>query len=423
MMRNVSIDAFCRDSGLSLDSAALEALGKLPEEQALELLESVAQKVSSGHIKNPSNYVCATIARGYVSEAQGGATAFKAAREHGSGGNASNGSHYGAAQSWHETSEMELANQLSGTVGMMKAQQAGLQLNEEAAQALLKLPTDHASQLLEQTAERLDSLRDPSNYIMATIAKGFQPWRESGLPGQPPPPATPPPASVFAAASWSSQKGGGDWSRKGGAGGDWSPRGGGGDWSQKGGAGGKGAGGELVPHDITQVERFVLDLNSQDLWQGQRLDANTLLALRCVSLDQGMELLSSLQAKGMGKGSVSVQNPNNYLQAAVSKILRGDCTPAGGASKGANKGSSSMNFTGNQTRQKAAELGLVVEDISMEALARLPLRASLAILDSAAGAQMLGEDVDDFIFKEAAAQEPSVMSLKGPPRKRGRWEQ
>eukprot|EP00439_Symbiodinium_sp_Y106_P078345 s462_g17.t1 len=153
------------------------------------------------------------------------------------------------------------------------------------------------------------------------------------------------------------------------------------------------AGQWAVPPDVTVMERAVLDLNQRDLWNGQNLDANSLLALRCLPEEQAMDLLGSLYSKGTGKGGVSIANPNNYLQAAIAKIVR-----TGGMSSG-------MNFTGNQTRQKAAELGLSLEDLTLKALARLPLRASVKLLESAAAAQMGGSDPNAVIIAEATMLE------------------
>eukprot|EP00933_Yihiella_yeosuensis_P065727 TRINITY_DN696_c0_g1_i4.p1 TRINITY_DN696_c0_g1~~TRINITY_DN696_c0_g1_i4.p1 ORF type:complete len:264 (+),score=76.46 TRINITY_DN696_c0_g1_i4:245-1036(+) len=64
---------------------------------------------------------------------------------------------------------------LMNTPGMKKAEAIGLQLADEAMQNLLKLPADAASELLEIAAEKSTTLRDPSNYINATIARGYQP--------------------------------------------------------------------------------------------------------------------------------------------------------------------------------------------------------------------------------------------------------
>eukprot|EP00419_Tripos_fusus_P072804 CAMPEP_0172874864 /NCGR_PEP_ID=MMETSP1075-20121228/99664_1 /TAXON_ID=2916 /ORGANISM="Ceratium fusus, Strain PA161109" /LENGTH=79 /DNA_ID=CAMNT_0013725791 /DNA_START=59 /DNA_END=294 /DNA_ORIENTATION=- len=62
-----------QELGLELNNEAVKALSNLDLTHAFELLETVKSKVDMGHIKSPSNYVCATIARGYVPQADGGA--------------------------------------------------------------------------------------------------------------------------------------------------------------------------------------------------------------------------------------------------------------------------------------------------------------------------------------------------------------
>ncbi len=66
------------------------------------------------------------------------------------------------------------------TPGMKKAEAVGLDLGEDAVKALLTLPSTHASELLETVAAKHETLRDPSNYVVYTIAKGYVPrgfWR------------------------------------------------------------------------------------------------------------------------------------------------------------------------------------------------------------------------------------------------------
>ncbi|CAJ1454666.1 unnamed protein product [Effrenium voratum] len=144
-----------------------------------------------------------------------------------------------------------------------------------------------------------------------------------------------------------------------------------------------------VPPDASTVEMAILDLNQKDLWQGQRLDANSLLALRCVPEEQAMDILGSLFSKGSGKGVI--RNPNDYLQAAVAKIMRDGGSSGGG-----------MNFTGNQTRQRAQQLGLYLEDETLQALSKMPLRASVKLLEGAVQAQSTGEDPNNFITMEVS---------------------
>ena len=67
------------------------------------------------------------------------------------------------------------AAELIKSPGMLKAESIGLQLSDEAVKALLTIPSSHASQLLESVAEKHTTLRDPSKYVVATIAKGYVP--------------------------------------------------------------------------------------------------------------------------------------------------------------------------------------------------------------------------------------------------------
>jgi len=212
----------------------------------------------------------------------------------------------------------DAAARLASSRGMQKAQQVQLQLNDEAVTALLQLETAHASELLEIVADKHTSLRDPSNYIVATIARGFVPKANAndpppppglppGLPRTPPPrqplphPPQPPPWGPHVVPPHSS-----------------APP------VYTNGSMGKSAGprgpNDLVPPDLSQVEAKVLELNAQDLWSGQQINVETLVAMRCVRQDQALQLLGSLEAKGRGKGGISVRDPNNYVQAAVVKI-------------------------------------------------------------------------------------------------------
>jgi hypothetical protein len=64
---------------------------------------------------------------------------------------------------------------LINTPGMKKAESVGLQLTDEAVQALLKIPATYASELLEGVSDKVGTLRDPSNYVISTVAKGYVP--------------------------------------------------------------------------------------------------------------------------------------------------------------------------------------------------------------------------------------------------------
>eukprot|EP00930_Biecheleria_cincta_P039125 TRINITY_DN26913_c0_g1_i1.p1 TRINITY_DN26913_c0_g1~~TRINITY_DN26913_c0_g1_i1.p1 ORF type:complete len:479 (+),score=123.46 TRINITY_DN26913_c0_g1_i1:110-1438(+) len=73
---------------------------------------------------------------------------------------------------------------------LFKAQQAGLSLSNEALTALSGLPPLDAAELLEHVLEKSQELRDPSNYIVSTVARGFQSRRANrSFPGGPGPQA------------------------------------------------------------------------------------------------------------------------------------------------------------------------------------------------------------------------------------------
>ncbi|CAE8606754.1 unnamed protein product [Polarella glacialis] len=69
---------------------------------------------------------------------------------------------------------------LINTPGMKKAEAIGLQLTDDAVQALLKIPAMHASELLESLAKNIGTVRDPSKYVCATIARGYVPKGTDG---------------------------------------------------------------------------------------------------------------------------------------------------------------------------------------------------------------------------------------------------
>jgi len=392
-----------QELGLELNNEAVKALSNLDLTHAFELLETVKSKVDMGHIKSPSNYVCATIARGYVPQADGGAVLASIFLAGGdappaaqprpwdgkpTGGGAANNmasllqyNPEGRA-SYADDGFDAAAARLASSKGMLKAQQANLQLNDDAVRALLQLEPGHASELLEIVADKHTTLRDPSNYIVATIARGFVPKAggppvgTSGVTGHvvppkaPAPPTSAPPAfandSVAKTAAVHAPS-------------------------------------SLVPPNISLVEAKVLELNAQDLWAGQSISVETLLALRCIQQDQALQLLSSLEAKGRGKGGVSIQNPNNYVQAAVVKIRKATTESASATaprSEGFGVPSACWNYAGNRTRNKAVELGLELDEHSLQRLARQPLKEAISILEAAAWVRSQDQDPIEYINSE-----------------------
>jgi len=377
--------------GLDINDEAMTALISLPQEHAFELLDAVAQKASSGQVKSASNYVCATISRGYVSRAGGGSAP---GRNSASSLPPLSAGEYEAA-----------AAALISTPGMQKAESVGLQLTDEAVQALLRIPSSHASELLEVLAGKVGTLRDPSNYVIATIAKGYTPRSQGGGKGG------------DMGGGYGGGMGGG---MGGGYGGDSYGMGGGDSWSS-GGFGGKGDGGKgkgerkggMVPPDVSTVESAVLELNEMGLFP-QPLSVNTLLTLRCIPQDAAMEMLNNLHSKGKGKGGIS--NVNNYLQAAVVKAVReggGEGTFPGG------KGATHKNFSGNQSRQKASELGLSLDETSFGLLARMSLRDASRLMEAAAGQ---GQDANTYIQSQGIGLAASEADGDGGAVKRQRNE-
>jgi len=324
-----------QELGLELNDEAVNALCSLSVSHAFELLDTVKSKVDMGHIKSPSNYISATIARGYVPQADGGAVvasiflaggdAPPSVQPHpwdgGAASNMASPPKYKAEGKGNYADDNfdAAAARLASSKGMLKAQQANLQLNDDAVRALLQLEVGHASELLETVADKHTTLRDPSNYIIVTVQRGFVSKARDPSPQPPPPPPQqprrvpprqpprqppqPPPwePPVVTPAPINSAPAAYDNGSVGKTVAVHGPS-------------------SLVPSNLSQVEAKVLELNAQDLWSGQSISVETLLALRCVRQDQALGLLTSLEAKGRGKGSVSIQSPNNYVQAAVVKI-------------------------------------------------------------------------------------------------------
>lgn len=234
-----TVQAQAQKAGLSLNEEAVGALANLPSEQSQELLDFVVDK--RGDLRDPSNYVLATIARGFKSR-RGGSTV------------------------------TDLSSNKEVASALQRLRDSGVDLDDAAKQALSSLPADHAVEMLAHVAEHAGHLRNPSNYIVTTVARGFQ-----------------------------SRSGGGS--------------------GKGGGSAGSFVGGvnpHLIPHDVTPLERRVLQLNTGALANGQEIDFLTYLALRCTDNWTAAELLDSLEAK-----ATVISSPCNYIQAAVSKMQRG----------------------------------------------------------------------------------------------------
>lgn len=246
--------------GLSINGEALSAIAGLPSDHAAELLEFVLEKAPE--LRDPSNYIMSTIARG-----------FKPRRSMGSsqraGASSSTSTSFGGQSSFGGGAPADSQDVISQ--GLQRLSELGLQIDDSARQALATLSAEHASEMIDYVAENYNHLRNPSNYISSTVARGFVPRGQKG-----------------------SDKG-------------------------KGGKGGGSAGNfQHVPNDVSLIERRATHINS-NLAPEMRIDFVTYLALRCLPEWQAADLLDGLEMR-----ISSISNPCNYLQAAVTKIQRGD---------------------------------------------------------------------------------------------------
>jgi len=146
-----------------------------------------------------------------------------------------------------------------------------------------------------------------------------------------------------------------------------------------------------------------VELNAQDLWSGQSISVETLLSLRNVRQDQALQLLGSLEAKGRVN---SIQNPNNYVQAAVVKIEKGKAAESVPAKAPVVVPPPNWNYASNPTRNKAFELGLRLEESALKRLERQPMEEAFSILEGAA----CMEDPSEFVHSEVGDLEAAEAS-------------
>eukprot|EP00435_Cladocopium_sp_Y103_P002453 s1122_g1.t1 len=136
--------------GLDLSNEAMASLERLPLSHATE--PCLKQP-------DPSNYIIATVSRGYVPRS-GSKGAIGASGGKGGGGK--------GKQENYEAAAAALIN----TPGMQKAEQAGLSLSDDAVQALLTIPASHASEILEAVAE-MPGLKGSHPYALGVAAVDF----------------------------------------------------------------------------------------------------------------------------------------------------------------------------------------------------------------------------------------------------------
>lgn len=446
------VAALCRraqDAGLPVSPEAQRALATLPLiEHAEELVDFVMEKRDT--LRDPSNYIASTIARGFKPRRGGGGG--------GPGGGLPPAPPPPAGQASPHAPAGGALGLATGAAGwsaeqaVVQAQAVGVELTEEALRALEGLPAEHATELLDFVlADGGGRLRNPSNYIVSTIARGFVPRRGSGpgfaagggaaigglgggaadaaldqaaaaavaaLRDGPSPAAAGPPAERPAVATASPPP-----PALGSGGGGGLGSGGRGEGHFLGGGAGRGSSPRLIPPDVTALELRVLDFNMKNLFGGQQLDFQSYMALRCIVAESAAEMLDSMELKTRRGGAV-ISSPNNYVQAAVTKISRGQGTygpsaaaaavsagaagltgtmPSGFSGRTVGEGAPPLSLTGSRSGRRAKELGLELNEAALQALATVPLRDAFTILDLAAAqaSSLYGEDPSAYVVEAA----------------------
>ncbi|CAJ1334659.1 unnamed protein product [Effrenium voratum] len=291
-------------AGVELDFVATQAVATLLPQQALELLHFVAD--NRAWLPNPSFFIAQSVSGGCVLPGV-----------------------YAAAQSGGiDPVTMERL--------LLKAQQVGLALTNEALTALSGLSPEQAAELLEFVLEKSTELRDPSQYVVSIVARGYQPRRarfenerrwqrvlELGIQLDDPAKQalaklSPEQAdemleyiiehhqhlrspsnyiiSTVARGFVPRPRKGGDKGR---------------------GNNPMGVNPNIMPADLTPLERRCLQINSH-LAHGQRIDVPTYLALRCLPAWQAAEVLDGLEQRLAGPSEVG--SVCSYLKTAVSTI-------------------------------------------------------------------------------------------------------
>mmetsp|Transcript_22557 Transcript_22557/g.51636 ORF Transcript_22557/g.51636 Transcript_22557/m.51636 type:complete len:363 (-) Transcript_22557:29-1117(-) len=322
-----------RDYQLELSEDAIDSLVSISAEDIMECLQGVAKKVQLGVVGNPSKYICAAVSRGYMKNEQfyamkgekgsmkgydGGkgydkgydSKGYDSAKGYSKAGGKGpvGGGGYGKSDGgWKGDGGWEAPN-TDVHSALQQVAAMGIQLNHDAIAQLGQLQPEQAVEILEQVARKAGELRDPSNYVSATIAKGYQPTSGKGGFNDWPP------APIIGSA-----KGGGLPKFQGDA-----------PWNTPG-KSGPVPRAAMLPPDITPLEQLVVDLNGESLWEDQQFDINTLLMLRCLPESDALDLIGTFgqkarAMKGKGKG---ISNINNYIQTAIVKITRGEGASGG----------------------------------------------------------------------------------------------
>lgn len=311
-----------------LSAEALNALARIPREHAAELLDYVALKKNT--LRDPSNYVLATINRGFASRKSPGAVSGPVSHGPPAGvagtplvdplarlssalvaAAAAVGSTTAAAQApMLPAAKMSTAPLLTTALpsatlpanlpvpgpadadedpcsrSLALAHQVGLQLSLDAVNALASLPPEQASELLEFVALRKDQLQDPNGYILSEVTRMLSTPGDVALYDSLAPVAIAPSTGAAAIAPLVANP-------------------------------------ELLPPDVSAVEQECLQLNASGIFSEQTIDVESLLALRCLTQEQALELLDQVQLKYQAADrGASVGNLNSYIRAAAWKIIQ-----------------------------------------------------------------------------------------------------
>lgn len=215
------------------------------------------------------------------------------------------------AQSYN-TEEGNLAFQMAS----QKASETGLQLTQDALDALQSIPSQNAAAVLDYVAENHSQLRDPSVYLIGTISKkrqelglgwkakgggktkdkGKAEWHDFAPQPQhvPAPHVVPPPAQLqlalpAAPVETAAPKNTRCRSVK------------------------------LIPPDLSPVESKFIEVNMTAL--DDQLDLPSLMALRCLPAESALSILENLALRG-----AAIQNINTYLEKVVEMTISGRIT-------------------------------------------------------------------------------------------------
>lgn len=414
--------ARAEELGFDLDEVAIEALAHIPLTEALQLLEDMSAKGTGkgGGVRNPSGWVIAACQKINAPVAPLPLVAPRGI----AGTVASSLGPKGAGRRLGKSAAI--------------AEQRGLDLDENALNALANVPLRDALQLVEDVAAKGTGIRNQSGYVLTACSKmnGVAPWTEAAGaplhhgkgPGTGPPSGRAPAVAVSGFGGKSAARAadlGIELSEpaldalsgfplrdaldlletiaaKGsGKGGIRNPSG----YiitaaqnfmsrpqapevlDQR----GRGKGQQALqagPSQLADIDARVVELNRRGTLV-EKIDVEALIRLKTLSPGQAHELLDAVEGKGAGKG---IRNPSNYIAAAVARMVpdapevlmvpkkrpRDWQELPEGPARRSGGGSSAL-------AARAKELGLQLDAQALEALAAQPQKQALYLLDQVCG--------------------------------------